>query len=395
MYLKNSISDTGLDTIKTFVPKFIKTRIVLRSYKNQDGKSMLYLHATSDGDRWRHPLDIYVYPKNWLKEKSRVSKNAKQYRDINLMLDNIDSQVTEIRTTFKLMSKPLTLEDFKNEMLYGVPRINFISYIEYRLKTMSLAPGTLRRYESIVTKLKTWNPNLIFHQIDHNFPDKYRKYCKKKGNKKSTIEGNCRFIKDMLIMADKDRIFYPLEIKDFKVQRYESSREYLLPEEMARLFKYYNNEFILSSHKLALGYFLISCVTGLRLSEVKLLKRNKLDETMVQLTAPKTGKKTTVYQTKEMKNLLSSCEDLCEIWLHENTINKYLKVIAKTCKIDKVVSMHVGRHTFSMAYLRAGGDLLRLKTILKHSKVDTTMIYVHQLEEEQAANTDTIGSLYH
>jgi integrase/recombinase XerD len=395
MRLQDCIYGTGLDTIIKPVPKIIKTKIVLRDYVNSEGKSLLYLHAHYNNKRWKHALGIYVFPKDWDQQKMRIKKPCLNFRDYNLVLDNVSSQVTVIRTNYRLMGKPLDLEMFKKEMLYGVPRVSFIAYMEYRLKMKNIGAGTKRRYESIVKKVKAWKPELVFHQIDHNFPDSYRKYYSEKGNKKSTLESNCKFIKEILIAAKKDDIYFPLDIDDFKITSYRSTREYLLPQEMKRMFAYYNNEFILPMHKLALGYYLISCVTGLRVSEVMMLRRNSLKNEMAQIYAPKTGKKTTIYQTSEMKQLLSSCPDLCEKWPHENTINKYLKVIARTVGITKTVSMHVGRHTFAMAYLRVGGDIRVLKTILKHSKMDTTMIYVHQLDEEQAANTDAVGSLYH
>lgn len=38
---------------------------------------------------------------------------------------------------------------------------------------------------------------------------------------------------------------------------------------------------------------------------------------------------------------------------------------------------HILRHTFATNYLRAGGDLARLKRILGHSNIETTLIYEH------------------
>jgi integrase len=395
MRAEKSIFDTGLDTIILPVPKEIKTKFVLRPYQNRQGLSSLYLHASGGSKRIRLPLHIHINAKDWEADKMRVLKSDPNYQDVNLILDNIQSQITSIRTNYRLMKKPLGLEDFKTEMLYGIPRVNVIAYMEYRLKMLNVKGGTKRRYESIIKKVKEWKPTLIFHQVDHNFVDGYRKYCSKKGNKTSTIESNLRFIKDVLIAAKKDQIFFPLQIDDMKLKKYNSNREYLLPNEMKMMFDFYQNKYILPAHKLSLGYFLISCVTGLRVSEIELLESKKNNDDIQQIYAPKTNKKTTIFRTKELKDILTACPDLCVKWLHPNTINKNLKQICKIVGIKKTVSMHVGRHTFAMAYLRTGGDVVTLKTILKHADLKSTMHYVHQIEEEQNANTDMVGSLYH
>ena len=395
MYLKNSISDTRFDTLNNIVPKPLKTKIVPRTRQNRDGRHTLYLHVTGSNQRWRHNLDLHVFKKNWSQADQNLIKTADDYYARSLVIENIKAKCTEIKTRYKLLNTPLTVDIFEQEFLNDLVRVHFVGYVKFKLPKLSdINEGTMRRYESIVTKISKWNPNLTFSDIDSSFPDRYRSWCKKEGNQSSTIESNCAFIKKMLRLAEDDNIKFPLNLKRWKIKGYRSNREYLLPEETKKLLKYYKGKRIFPEHKIALGHFLISCLTGLRISEIEELERFDGKQTMLQVYAPKTGKKTTIYRTKQLSEILDDCPELCSKYMHRNTINKHLKYVARRCKIDKTVSMHVGRHTFAMEYLRTGGSVLKLRTILKHSKLDTTMKYVHQLDEEQSANIELVGTLY-
>ena len=54
-----------------------------------------------------------------------------------------------------------------------------------------------------------------------------------------------------------------------------------------------------------------------------------------------------------------------------------LKEIASICSIKKKVHFHVARHSFATNFLRKGGKIEDLQTIMDHSDIQTTMVYVH------------------
>ena len=58
-------------------------------------------------------------------------------------------------------------------------------------------------------------------------------------------------------------------------------------------------------------------------------------------------------------------------------VNAYLKEIAVGCKIKKTLTFHLARHTFATTFLISGGKVEVLQKLLSHSRIDTTMIYVH------------------
>ena len=61
----------------------------------------------------------------------------------------------------------------------------------------------------------------------------------------------------------------------------------------------------------------------------------------------------------------------------DSVVNRHLKEIWYEVKMSPKLSFHSARHTFAMLFLDAGGKVEVLQSILGHSKIDTTMEYVH------------------
>ena len=70
----------------------------------------------------------------------------------------------------------------------------------------------------------------------------------------------------------------------------------------------------------------------------------------------------------------------------EKQVNLDLKEIARSAGINLKLSFHIGRHTFAVQFLLAGGNVQELQKILGHSNINTTMIYVHITEAMKREN---------
>ncbi len=60
-------------------------------------------------------------------------------------------------------------------------------------------------------------------------------------------------------------------------------------------------------------------------------------------------------------------------------VNKYLKILADMCEIDKVLTTHVARHTFAYLADQSGMTAKRIQDLLNHSDLKTTQNYIHDL----------------
>ena len=63
--------------------------------------------------------------------------------------------------------------------------------------------------------------------------------------------------------------------------------------------------------------------------------------------------------------------------ISSDTIVNYFTNIKEKYKLDKNISFHSLRHSFASNFIKAGGDPFVLKSMLGHTSLNTTSIYVH------------------
>lgn len=379
---KDRIFDTLRDTQRVYLT--MKISFKLRTdVQSKDGSAPIYLHASAGGKRERVNLDLRVKPVNWVPDKERARPIDKEHQDLNLMLDNISSKLANIRTLYRLSEAILTAKTLKTELKNDMPRVNFVSFMTQRIEEekVLMKPGTFRRYNAVVNKLRAYSNEILFNEVTEDFFRKYRIYLKKLGNVDTTVNANIKAIKKYLKVAVRAGIKIPVDLDDIKGGSTSGNRNSLTPDEVKILLNHYYKGTLDDWHRLTLGYFLFSCVTGLRISDMQNLDRKQL-VSEIAFTSVKTMRNQIINLNKTAVDILMRCPDLFVTHIHRNSINRSVQDIAKQLEINKGISLHVGRHTFATSFLRAGGKVEQLQPLLGHTKIDTTMIYVHILEAE-------------
>lgn len=390
---QNRIYDTLLDTNKIFVS--MNTNFILRNYINKEGKSLVYLYVTSQSERERISLDLMVNPKDWDAKKNRVKATAENSHDYNLILDNIKSKVTAIKTVYRLSNDTLTPATLKRELLEGMIRVDFNAFVKQALidEKNIIKPGTYRRYTAVYNKLIAYKKNIFFNEINEQWFKNYRKHLASLGNQSTTINANIMVIKKWMKQASNSGIKLLINIDEISVGKTSGNKVSLNPTELKNLCGFYFSDFVKPLHKLTLGYFLFSCFTGLRLSDVLELRRKDLGKE-IEFKSVKTSKDQIISLNKKAVEIIDGYDELFENFIHPNTMNKELKKIMKILGIKKSISFHCGRHTFATNFLRMGGKVEKLQVLLGHFKIETTMIYVHILASEANEEIFLLDNLF-
>lgn len=322
---------------------------------------------------------IYVGVENWNSEKQCVRNDSNSA----LLLDNIKARLTDIQIVYKLSDIVLTPELLLEEYLGKMNKTNFISFFREQMELEKKNIGTYKRYKSVLEKLKGFREYLPFHDITLKFIDKYKHHLRNvHKNEYTTINSNLSIIKKFLGVAQKNKIKLTFDLDDLKIGSTLGNRNYLNEDELRKCMKYYQSEFINDAHRLVLGYFLFGCLTGLRISNIKGLRRKDLLGNDFSTIIVKSNKDRIISLNNNCKKVIQFCPELFEKFFTNEYMNREIKVIMHQLQITKSVSFHVARHTFATLFLKLNGNVVDLQKILGHSKIEQTMIYVHIVQED-------------
>ena len=121
---------------------------------------------------------------------------------------------------------------------------------------------------------------------------------------------------------------------------------------------------------------------GLRVGEVAGLRRDNIRDGWLVVDG-KVGQRR-VPVSDELGSTLTVLGDGDHIWTgkkgaltRNGVVQAYQRMFQRAGIAGPKAGPHCLRHTFATMYLRAGGGVRQLQDILGHSRIDTTMIYVH------------------
>lgn len=375
--------DTRRDTKKIFVA--MTHKFTIRTDKNKDGKCLLFLLVRSGKEKTTLNLDIKIEPKYWDPVKCRVKK-SENFENFNIILDTLEAKIITIKRDFFLYEKVLTPELLVEHINNTVPAFDFISFCTYHSEHGNYKPNTLKAHKTAINKLKEYRKEIPFSMLTLEFFERYRKWMlTHKGNKDPTCFTDFKILKKFVNLAEDRGIKLAFNPAKFIVRENKHTPVFLEPQEVERLRKYFFNDYINQFHILPLGYFLFSCYTGLRISDIQNLSRQDVEKDIFMFTHVKTSQEQYMKIHEELRSILNYCPELFIDRLSDQKINKQLKSIARICRINKLISMHVGRHTFATTMLKNSGSVAKLSKLLGHTSMRHTMVYAH-LTDQDALN---------
>ena len=149
--------------------------------------------------------------------------------------------------------------------------------------------------------------------------------------------------------------------------------------------------------------FLLSCITGLRKSDILSLSINdieKCDDTYyIYKKMKKTQRWLRLPLPEEAHHILSKLhaknDDTPYFFAHlsPHHLGEHLEVWLEDCCIsDKHITFHSGRHTCATLLLTQGTDLYTIMRFLGHQNINTTQRYVHITDQQLCIATHQISN---
>lgn len=356
-------------------------KIVLGDYVKSDGTSMVYLQAYIDRQRATVPLGFYLARKHFDVRTQRVKPAHPNANDFDVEMMMAIAKANTIASKFRQDGKLLNPDAFRNEYNDPTEAMDLIKFIEQELelKRPSLAPNTYKSHNTVLNKLKAMQKTILFNQVSVELVQKFRNKLIKDGNGGATIEKIIKILKQYLSDARKKGI--AVREVEIKIKSFRSNRGALTEDEVLKMDAYYKAAETSRHHKKILRYFLFSCFTGLRISDIKVLTWAQVSENMLTYIPVKTKKKNEEVMVplldvdKQYLPEYTSEKRLVFDTYTEQFSNKHLKKIAEHLKFKKNVTYHTSRHTFG--HFLSSGDLVALQRMMGHGDIKTTMGYAH------------------
>lgn len=333
----------------------------------------------------------------------RASRD-KGYSDTMMVINQHINKCNEIFVNFRLRDVDLEMETFLHEYynfnLKKDFKIYFESKITARYKRDGISVTTKKNHTNTLNKLKAFHTGeLPFEKVTVKWCREFESHLSKKLSlAKNTVWSHMKDINTYLNMAkEEDNIPCANPFQNgYAYSAADRDIEALTKEELKELHDYYASFKIPDNEKEVLGQFLFSCYTGLRISDLKVISTENIVGNSLVFQPVKSRRFSKIQRvplTKPALKFLKGIEGVIFPSHTDQSCNRMLKKIQAAKNIKKKMTNHLGRHSFATLFLELGGSVEVLQKILGHSKISTTMVYVHITEkrkEEQMSNFDSL-----
>jgi integrase len=357
----------------------------------KDGTALIQIRAYSKGKRRYFSTGIYVTPFQWSEKLNQVidHPNTFQYNsEIRRQINGLEA------FAYGIIQKQgaISLQQLDAFFKYSDTE-SFTAFWQYEYKhdTM-LAKETKKKHKTALNYWIQFRKDVKFHELDFNLIHQFDQFLYDKNLHINTVYTHHKQVRKYINLAIKKAIFDANKnpYLHFKPKTVPTERVVLTQEEVLQLEQL---TFTKENQFLALirDMFLFACYTGVRFADLRAIRYRDIEKDqkgfVLNIIAEKTGKQLLLplYKLHNAKpQQILQQYIIPGAYPHTTIFHKYanqyynrsLKKIAALANINKSITSHVARHTFA-THLASKVPIHILKSILQHSKIETTMIYVH------------------
>ena len=363
-----------------------KEPVKIRFKKLANGNQSIYLDCYIDGERTYEYLKLYIIPetdgtakaqnKNTMKAAMAIKSQRimdiangkagleKKDRSKVLLSDYLKAYREEKRINGQSEEHARQVDNLtKHLQAYGIEKVSLqdidkefcLGFIHY-LNNTSLSQGTKKRYFNMVTCL-----------LNH------------------AVKGGHIPFNPTAQIKNEDRI-----------KSAESHREFLTVDELKRMIE------APCVNPTVKNAYLFGCFTGLRVSDIGLLKWGDVymdaGQMRLRIIVKKTRHELVMATSDEAKSFMpvrdgKTDDERVFAMPSISHANIVLKKWASSAGVNKHLSFHTSRHTFATLSLTAGADIYTVSKMLGHTNVETTQIYAKVIDKKKDEAVSMIGAL--
>ncbi|MDN4028688.1 site-specific integrase [Chryseobacterium gambrini] len=390
----------------------VSFQFTLKSSTKVNGERSIIISFIKDRKNTSLSLQKSCNENQWSYETERVKKNHPEHKKINAFIEKYHNIIEEIIEQFEDDNIPYTLPDLINRIKTYKGKNRTVSYTEFQLQNIenlkkSSKIGTAQIEKETLKSLQLFfkKKDIGFNEITYLSLKKYEAYCMEKGNKSSTIGIRLRTLRNIFNQAIKGKIIketqYPF--KDFKLSKIKDGgkKEFLTKEEIASLVSYEAKN---SKEQFAKDMFLFSYYSrGINFIDLLKLEKKSLSGNTINYIRTKTGASVNFKLMDKNRSIIDKyysepeshfifgiiknnntdviyLKNKCHKYLKE-FINKPLKDIIESLKINKNITYYCARHSFATALKFENVSIDIIKEALGHKDINSTMSYLNTLPD--------------
>lgn len=356
-----------------------------KDYIKKDGTTPLCLILTIDRKVKRIPLNFAVEASKWDWVRHKPKGNYQNQLRLNKLIGDTIDKANSILLRMQENDTPITIEQFCHRFMTNSNNSFYAFAEEYiEQKKASFSSEYIKLLITEISKLKKFRSEISFRELDTRFLNEYDYYMRTVlQNKPNTVHKSFKTLRALInqAMMQDENLFKANPFTKFKIKTEPTTREYLNSEDVELIHEKLDS--FPAKVKNVMTYFLFSCYTGLRYSDVKELKFSNINiaakDSYIEIAMQKTKERIKVPLIKKAITLIPQNTGQLRVFnvLSGQKTNDYLKLGLAFVGISREISFHCSRHTFATIALNLDPPIpiVVLQKLLGHRRIQTTQIY--------------------
>ncbi|WP_077923527.1 site-specific integrase [Spirosoma sp. 209] len=375
----------------------------------KDGTYPVIMRLGHNAQTTSIPIGISVAVADWDEKKRAIKKSYKGVSSVTRLNNQIDKEKTDAMDIILKLHElgtlqTLSITSLKDRITQKEAKDSFLQFASQCVDELVKAHrvGTARSYKGLISVLKEYRKgkDLLFKEITYDFLTRFETNHKSKGNGANGLAVYMRTIRAIYNKAIKsgiaDKELYPFD--DYKIKTAPTEKRALDGEFLKTII-----QLDIPANHLCFNtrnYFVASYMMyGMNFADMAYLEKNAVENGRVRYRRRKTGKLYDIKITPQLESILvyymqqnpdskfvfpilkraSPILREKDIQWARKRYNKKLKILASLCGIDSNLTSYVSRHSFATQAMLHDIPLTAISTMLGHSSVKTTEIYLKGL----------------
>ena len=367
----------------------INFKLYLRPTKNAVGKCSVTIYVNAPDRNGYFKTGVAIPPDMWNDQDKIVKPAYVRAPELNMILQKCMTKINDIIIMYRLEEKPLSFEMLKAAYEKDDSSANFITWAHVEIDKRGdegISVETRKMHHSVINVLSGFcEKSLPFYAINESMLARYEKYMVMRGNSLNTVHKHMKTLKTYCRRAISSGMMRTNPFAMYRIRKEKTMPDCMTEHQVERLFAHYRSGILSPVQQNVLRAFLFACCTGLRISDLKRVTFGNIQSRMLIFKMWKTRNvaplKVKIPLTQTAIRLVNdtgrSTGLIFDLKGSDQTLSTNLKKAMGMLDDGSVAHFHAARHTFATHYLRKNkGDIVTLKTLLGHSKIEQTMVYL-------------------